>query len=845
MQIRTSLLYFFLFIPFCVTLSQETGRIIPLKQILEKIANQHQVNFNYIEGEITIFNLREPNENLPLEKKITYLKEATQLQFSVVNKKYYNIINDKRLDKPLCGYLIDIETNKAIENANIKIIETTISTRTNENGYFEIPAASPNKISISHINYHNTQISPQDIYKIDCPKVFLQPKITELEEIVTLTYLTKGITKKTDGSIAINPKQIGHLPGLTEPDVFKTLQQVPGVISVDESISNINIRGGTHDQNLVIWNGIRLFQTGHFFGMISALNPNLTHKIKLIKNGSSAIYGESTSSIIDISTHTDEIENNKGAAGFNWINADGYTKLKTGKKSNLEISGRRSFTDILKNSPTYKSYSNRIFQNTEVTNTSNNKDLQHDSQERFYFYDITAQYHQKIGKNTALFVDAILISNKLDLTQNKIENNNNITRNSFLKQNTYGSSIHFKTFLNTNNQVQTTAYGSFYTIDSKNESIENNQIFNQANDIIDLGFKIHNTNTTFENIKLVSGYQFNEIGIRNVDQINSPVFYRKIKDVLKNHALILESDYISKNKKLKANLGLRANYFIELYKLLLEPRLQFNYKLTQSLSLEILGEQKNQTTSQIIDHQKDFLGIEKRRWILSNEQKIPIMQSEQASIGLLYKENKWLITLENFYKKVRGITSMSQGFQNQLEFETINGNYTTVGTEVLIQKQIQHFTTWISYSLSNNNYDFKTFSPQIFPNNFEIKHNATFATIYDNQKIKLALGAKFHTGKPTTIPKNEKPLPTNPKIIYNKPNSDNLENYFQLNFSASYCFFITKKSNLNTGLALENITNQKNTINQFYRVNENTETIERIRTFSLERTLNAYVRYTF
>ena len=58
-------------------------------------------------------------------------------------------------------------------------------------------------------------------------------------------YLTKGIAKKNDGSITIKPKQIGHLPGLTEPDVFKTLQQIPGVISVDESISNINIRGGT------------------------------------------------------------------------------------------------------------------------------------------------------------------------------------------------------------------------------------------------------------------------------------------------------------------------------------------------------------------------------------------------------------------------------------------------------------------------------------------------------------------------------------------------------------------------------------------------------------------------
>jgi hypothetical protein len=168
-----------------------------------------------------------------------------------------------------------------------------------------------------------------------------------------------------------------------------------------------------------------------------------------------------------------------------------------------------------------------------------------------------------------------------------------------------------------------------------------------------MGIKIHHINKTFENIKLTTGYQFNEIGIRNVDQVNSPIFYRKIKDVLKTHALIVESDYYSKNKKLKTNIGLRANYFMEFSKLLLEPRFQLNYKLSKSISLEILGEQKNQTTSQIIDHQKDFLGIEKRRWILSNDQKIPIMQSDQASLGLIFKDNKWLITFENFFKKVR------------------------------------------------------------------------------------------------------------------------------------------------------------------------------------------------
>jgi len=261
-----------------------------------------------------------------------------------------------------------------------------------------------------------------------------------------------------------------------------------------------------------------------------------------------------------------------------------------------------------------------------------------------------------------------------------------------------------------------------------------------------------------------------------------------------------------------------------------------------------MGEAKNQTTSQIVDLQQDFLGIEKRRWILSNEKNIPIMKSQQSSVGITFKKNKWLVTLDNFYKKVNGITSMSQAFQNQLEFEVLNGNYTVLGSELLLQKQIRHFTTWISYSYTNNDYEFKTYTPSVFPNNYEISQNIVGALIYDNQKLKLAVGAKYHTGKPTTNPIFENSHITNPEtgsIAYKLPNSENLEDYFQLNFSVGYVFHANEKSNLNLGFAFENVTNQKNTINQHFRINTNTSSIERVSTFSLERTLNAYMRYSF
>ncbi|MBE7326221.1 Plug domain-containing protein, partial [Nocardioides sp. Y6] len=70
----------------------------------------------------------------------------------------------------------------------------------------------------------------------------------------------------------------------------------------NESIANINVRGGTNDQNLILWDGIKMYHSGHFFGLISAYNPNLTEKVYVTKNGTSSQYSDGVSSTIDMRT---------------------------------------------------------------------------------------------------------------------------------------------------------------------------------------------------------------------------------------------------------------------------------------------------------------------------------------------------------------------------------------------------------------------------------------------------------------------------------------------------------------------------------------------------------------
>ena len=828
-------LFFFLFAN-----AQQEKELIPLKQIIEEISYRHSVKFNYIDEELIIYKIIPPEINLTLSAKIVYLESKTGLKITKINDNYYSISNDKKLDKPICGFLIDLETALPIDNATLKLVATKTTVFSDEKGYFELPIMSAKIIEISHLNYEKKVINLTDLYIADCPKIKLVSITQNLDEVKAQRYLTTGIYKKNDGVIEIKPKKFGILPGLIEPDVLQTIQQIPGINSVDESISNINVRGGTNDQNLFLWNGIRMFQTGHFFGMISAFNPSLAQTISVNKNGTSAFYGESVSSLVAIDSHSKTIEKTNSSVSSNLISAEFYSKIKVSEKANFTISGRRSLTDFY-NSQTYRNLRNRVFQNTIVTNLNNNQTIDVATEEKFYFYDFAPQYQQKIGAKSELTIDAIVIKNSLFLNQSTLTAN----KKSDLFQENLGATIKWKTNWNKNHSTEASTYASYYLLNSKNESIENNQILMQENKVLDLGFTLKNSHQISKTLTLNNGYQLDEIGVTNLDEINSPFFSRKSSKVMLTHSFIAEGIFETENRNTFAKVGLRGNYFEPFKTFIIEPRVQFNQALSKNIRLEIQAEQKSQTISQVIDLQQDFLGIEKRRWTLADNASIPIQRSNQISVGFTFKKNNWLITLDNFYKKVNGITTSSQQFQNQFEFVKTSGDFQVLGSEFLIQKNFGKFYSWLSYSYNDNKYFFKSLQPNEFINNFELKHSISWAGIYEWKTVKFALGCKWHTGKPITTPTSTVVNGTNPTIEYNLPNNENLKDFFQLNFSASKNWILNKTVSLETNASVLNLLNSKNSINRFYRVNSTNNSVESVDIYALELTPNVNVKLRF
>ena len=670
----------------------------------------------------------------------------------------------------------------------------------------------------------------------------LQNTIQHLEEVVVTNYLTKGISKTNNGTIEADTKDFNILPGLIEPDVLQIVQNLPGIISVDERISNINVRGGTNDQNLILYEGIRMYQTGHFFGLISAFNPYLSEDITISKNGTSAKFGNAVSSTISIKNSDKITKKFSSGLGGNMLSVDGFSKIPLSKKTELQLAARRSYTDVLV-TKTYDAYFDRIFRDSELNAANNNTQLALD--ERFLFFDLNAKFLYNIDKTSKLRINVMNMYNNLDYNQVFTTADNNFQETkSELNQLSFGASASYSKRLKNGYNLSGQAYYSNYDLDAKNNNITDNQLLKQENKVEDYGLRLDVSNTINPELKLNLGYQFNEVGVTNFENVVNPNFTSLTKEIIRTHAVFGEVERYSQSRNTYLRLGARISYFDKFQELIIEPRFAFNQKISNYFRLELLGEIKNQSITQIIDLQQDFFGIEKRRWQLANNTSIPLIKSQQISVGISYNQNNLLLSLEGYYKNVSNITAQSQGFQNQYQFINDIGSYTAKGFDFLINKRIKDFSAWLSYTFSRNDYHFENLNNgHSFPNTLDLQHIANASLTYSIDNFKVGFGINWHSGRPYTTPSTLQD-DNNSIIEYNAPNSSRLSDYFRTDISAIYNFKFSQKIKAEVGASIWNIFNQTNIINRYYSLDSDNSIVE-INNRSLKFTPNLSFRINF
>jgi hypothetical protein len=816
--------------------AQQASENTPLIVILNQLQDRFQIRFNYASDLVERISVRPPRAISELKGTIDYLSEVTRLDFIFLSD---SIVSIKTKPTVLCGYIKDKDTNEPLSYTTLQY--NGKGTVTNEEGFFELSIDDDlsHVLLIRHIGHRTIRSGARFFNTSKCGVIHMVAEQQKLPEIVLSHYLIQGMDKLDNGTFQLDFDRFSILPGLVEEDVLQSVQALPGIQSIDETVSNINIRAGSNDQNLILWDNIKMYQSGHFFGLISMYNPQITQKVALQKNGTSAAFTDGVSGTIAISSDKNVNPSFKGSIGINLIDANGFFDAPIGENASLQVAARKAISDFFE-TPTYSEYFDRISQETEITS---NDALVTNSDIEFDFYDTSLRLLYKPSNKDFLRLNFIHTANEVVFNESAVVSNNEEVRESSLDQTSIAGGIYYKRIWNDSFETYIDIYETDYKLKAINANVLEDQRFLQENIVSETGARFMAQNELYENFVWRNGYHFVETKITNLDDVDDPIFRRLEGEVLRTHGIFSELDWSSTDGNTSLNAGVRFNYLDKFDRQLWEPRLSFNQRFLEHFNVEVLGEFKHQNTSQVINFQNDFLGVEKRRWQLSNDMDIPVIQSRQGSLGLSYQKSSWLINAVGFYKKVEGITTQSQGFLDDNEFIRTSGNYDVYGIDFLLRRQLQKWNVWASYGYLNSTYNFEELPEMEFRSNFDITHSLSSGITFSTPKLNLAVGGNWRTGKPftPTLANNEV---TDGDINYAQVNSSELDDYLRLDFSVIYKTKFGNKTSLRTGISIWNLLNRENPINTFYRVNQQNEA-QQILQESLGITPNASLKILF
>jgi len=181
----------------------------------------------------------------------------------------------------------------------------------------------------------------------------------------------------------------------------------------------------------------------------------------------------------------------------------------------------------------------------------------------------------------------------------------------------------------------------------------------QDNEVKETEFKIEATYRFTQDLWSTVGYAYTDTNIINSNDALSA------DTTLKRNAFFLNANWKLNKQKTILSAGIRITSYPSLSENIIEPRFNLFQKIDEHFSVSLSGEQKNQGVLQFTDVDNPFLGVENNRWILANNNDLPILKSKQIALGSTFKKRNWSLNANIYYKKVNDISSSTQGFRNQ------------------------------------------------------------------------------------------------------------------------------------------------------------------------------------
>lgn len=695
----------------------------------------------------------------------------------------------------ISGFIDDLETGEKLLFANIFDKKSGRGTSANEYGFFNLTLEEGKvELVISYTGYnHRTQhINLRKDRKLNFS---LKPNLT-LQEIIVTPFLTDDMSTteplSSDDIPILHMKKFSTIGG--EADLFRIVESQPGVQSGADGIGGLHVRGGSADQNLILMDGVPIYNPAHSLGIFSVFNSEAIQSAQLYKGAFPARYGGRLSSVLDVHTREGNKKKWSGSAKASLIASTARIEGPIIKdKASILITARRTFLDEFIKKETAKAKSK-----DEYFTDLYGVPLEGFS--KYSFYDLNAKLNFNISEKDKFFFSYYTGG---DMFQDEDYINDSpqdgyLYSDAEIQHYNWGNQIgvfRWNHVFRNNLFLNTTLTHSIYQFDVE-QSFEfeiipdatippTNVFLGQAyfSTLKDWGARLDFDYTTSKNHNLKFGINSTrhtfqpgafgadgKIDDESIYDVDIDSFLNATRISVYEHNAYIENEF-SVGKKLNFNLGVLGNAFVGEDKtyFIIQPRFSANYQIIKQLSIQV-GVSKMAQPLHLVTGSD--AGFPNDLWMPSTKLIRPQI-SWQGVLGIQYRTKKpYQFSLEGYYKKIDNLVrlldntslridaSNPSGFSlqslgtNNWETQVTLGEGWQYGLEFQAQKKLGKTTGWVNYNWAFANRRFDEYnSGNIFPYRYDRRHNFNISINHQFAKwLDFSCNWVYGTGLSVFIP---------------------------------------------------------------------------------------------
>jgi outer membrane receptor for ferrienterochelin and colicin len=757
---------------------------VSLEDALYALTDAAQVNISF------------SNAILPVDKKVSILAKRKTVRYilteMLINTNLkFTLSADNRIllvakPKPppsprltINGYLLDSDSGEPLIGAAIQDTISGKGTFSNAYGFYSLTLPSGERfLKISYLGYqvHREKMT---LYQGQSINFELTPTITLEEVIIYASDASLASEPDKIGTEEIYLKQLQNGVGIAgESDVVRTVQQMTGVQSGADGYGGFTVRGGNVDQNLILLDGVPVYNASHALGLYSIFNPATVSRTKVVKGVFPARYGGRVSSVLDVRTKEG---NNRKFSGEGEIGALSGSALIEGpivaEKSSFLLAFRRSFLDF---------YSRPIYRNRLETDSTS-------GELSYYFYDINAKVNHQISQKDKVYLS---FYSGEDLFKNEL--NEDIRVNFFAPDPSVADSIANVDLLEERkwgnviasarwNHAFTDKIFSNTTFTYTRFNFENKNTSEQINSIdgvkVDTLSRIEQLNSNNQDIAgkidfdyhpssehhLLFGlgftaHQFQPRIIQEEGNFPLDTVTLRLENIVNREALrsnefnaYIEDEWIV-NDRWRINPGFHFSLIQSPGKVYLswQPRFSFSYLAAKNFYVQGAAGRVVQPVHLLTTTGQ---GRAEDLWVSATSRFKPI-ESDQYTLGLeLRPENYWTFGVEAYFKEMRNLISFQGGpIQNidatNWQNEVVAGDGESKGIEFSIRRVRGKFTGSANYTLASSTRTFEELNQgRAYRHQFDRRHNFNISFNQEiNKRIRLNATFVFQSGVRITVP---------------------------------------------------------------------------------------------